>query len=62
MGLTIELKDGSRNFKVVGVIERVPREHAGWQSIRYQGKRYPLRGGIRVEYFINIDNPIKRRV
>lgn len=39
-------------------IDRIPRQHVGWQSITYKGRRYRLGGGIRTDYFINLDNPI----
>ena len=40
-------------------VSRVPRQHAGWQSIRYKGARYQLHGGIRTSFFINLNNPIR---
>ena len=39
-------------------VNRIPRQHVGWQSVVYKGKRYRLGGGIRTDYFINLDNPI----
>lgn len=39
-------------------VDRVPREHAGWQSVRYQKKRYQLFGGIRTLFFICLNSPI----
>lgn len=40
-------------------ISRKPQQHAGWESIRYKGKRYQLHGGIRTPFFISLTNPIK---
>lgn len=42
-------------------VRRVPRQHSGWQSITYKGKRYCLRGGFRTPYFICLNNPISTR-
>lgn len=57
--MLIDVKDGAHDFLTFGQIERVPRDHSGWQSIRYQGKRYQLFGGIRTNLFIDTNNPIK---
>jgi hypothetical protein len=57
----IELKDGDNGFKLVGTIERVPRQHSGWQSVTYNGQRFQLHGGIRNPEFINIKHPILGR-
>lgn len=45
---------------VVDTIVRVPRQHSGWKSVRYAGKRYVLHGGIRTDYFISELSPITR--
>ncbi len=45
----------------IEMIERVPRQHSGWQSVTYQGQRYQLNGGIRTFWFICLSNPIKSR-
>ena len=50
------LHDGTFN----DVVETISREPSG-NRITYKGKRYRLGGGIRTDYFINLDNPIKRR-
>ena len=39
-------------------VDRIPREHAGWQSVRYKGRRYQLFGGIRTAFFICLNSPI----
>lgn len=44
-----------------GFASRVPRQHKGWQSIKYQGKRYQLFGGIREVEFIDLCHPIKAK-
>jgi hypothetical protein len=46
---------------VVDIVYRVPREHAGWQSVAYKGRRYQLHGGIRTPLFITLTNPIRER-
>jgi hypothetical protein len=45
----------------VDKIWRRPRQHAGWQSVTYKGRRYRLAGGGRTVRFICLDNPIKGR-
>ena len=39
-------------------VSRIPRQHSGWQSVRFDGNRYVLRGGIRTDFFISLNNPI----
>jgi hypothetical protein len=39
-------------------IVRKPREHSGWQSVTYEGRRYKLWGGIRTNFWINLSMPI----
>lgn len=56
----IELKNGDDCFRIVGTIERVPRQHSGWQSVRYNGNQYQLHGGIRNNEFINVAHPLKK--
>ena len=57
----IEVKDGNDRFRILTIIQRVPRQHSGWESVTYQNKRYQLFGGVRVNHFIDIANPLKRR-
>lgn len=45
----------------VEIAERVVRQHSGWQSVRYKGKRYQLYGGVHVFWFICLNSPIKRK-
>lgn len=59
--LFIEVKNGNDGFKIVDEIARTVRNHAGWQSVTYKGRRYQLFGGIRNAHFIDIANPLKRR-
>lgn len=42
----------------VEVVERVPQQHSGWQSVTYKWKRYQLFGGTHVFWFICLDKPI----
>ncbi len=47
-----------------GALEKfdaTPRQHSGWQSVRFDGNRYVLRGGIRTDFFINFNNPILKK-
>ena len=37
---------------------RAARYHAGWQSVRYDSRRYQLLGGIRTPLFICLNSPI----
>lgn len=54
--------DDSTDFSdTVDRVRRVPREHSGWQSVTYKGKRYRLAGGIRTPYFISLTLPIPLR-
>lgn len=39
-------------------ITRIPRQHNGWQSVTYKGKRYQLHGGIHTNYFISLLSPL----
>ena len=39
-------------------IDRIPRDHSGWQSVRCDNKRYQLFGGIRTALFICLNSPI----
>jgi hypothetical protein len=34
------------------------RQHVGWQSVRWQGKRYQLFGMIRGQAFIDLSLPL----
>lgn len=64
--IIIEVRDGGlgtdRPRVTLGTIERVPRDRAGYQVVRYKGAKYILRGGIRTPYFISLDLPVKGRV
>lgn len=44
---------------VVDTACRNPRQHFGWQSVWYRGRRYQLFGGVRTDHFICLNNPIK---
>ena len=59
---TIEVKDGANGFRVLCTIERTPQQHTGWQSVRWQGRRYQLFGGIRNPEFIDIANPLRTKL
>lgn len=43
----------------VGIAERAPRQHSAWQSVKYNGQRYQLFGGIHVFWFICLNHPLK---
>lgn len=55
--MTILVKDRAYGA-VLDQIEREPRQHAGWQSIRYCGRRYQLFGGIRGPFVIYLNLPL----
>lgn len=59
-GLGTVRDDGSFT-DIVTTEARTPRQHAGWQSVRYMNKRYQLFGGIRTDYFICLNNPLKSK-
>jgi hypothetical protein len=44
-----------RDGRFVEFASRAVRRHKGWLSVRYDGKRYQLMGGIRTPYWINLD-------
>lgn len=58
---TVELHTGQFT-DIVEMIDRVPRQHRNWQSIKYRGKRYQLFGGIHTAHFICLDSPIGKRL
>jgi hypothetical protein len=43
------------------VITRRARQHRGWLSVYWRGKRYQLFGGTRTPFFINPARPIRGR-
>jgi len=64
--VTLDVRSGEGNPNIVGdfndvieVVERVPRQHKRWQSVKYKGRRYQLFGGIHTNLFICLNNPIK---
>ena len=42
----------------VELVDRIPRDHSGWQSVCYKRQRYQLFGGIRTPFFICLTSPI----
>lgn len=61
-GLGTVTRDGNWFTDFVKTINRVPRQHKGWQSVTYKGKRYQLYGGVHVLSFICLNNPIGKKV
>jgi len=55
-----DLDSGGEFTDIVTRVNRVPRQHAGWQSVAYRNERYRLGGGIRTGFFICINNPVKK--
>jgi len=53
---TFALRDAAG--RTIGETTRVPTRHAGWLSVRFNGRRYVLAGGIRTPYWINVTRPI----
>ncbi len=37
------------------------RQHVGWESVQFHGKRYQILGGVRGPFFINLDRPLSRK-
>jgi hypothetical protein len=58
-GLGTVSEDGREFTDIVETVARKPRQHTGWQSITYQGRRYQLFGGVRTSLFICLNNPIR---
>ena len=50
--ITLEVRHDSHG-PAVALITRTPRQHKGWQSVRYANKRHQLLGGIRCNYFLS---------
>jgi len=59
--IAFEVRSGKDMKDMEDYVERVPRQHSGWQSVTYMGQRYQLFGGIRTDYWINLTMPIKGR-
>jgi hypothetical protein len=63
--IPITVKDGGlgteRPRTMVTEIWRAPIQRAGYEVVRYKGKLYALRGGIRTEHFISLDLPLGRK-
>lgn len=62
-GSLFPFRDSSDYYDVVfndelDKVIRSPRQHSGWQSVRYGRKRYQLFGGIHTPYFICLNSPI----
>ena len=49
----------SPSSKPLVAVARVPRQHAGWQSVAYAGKRYQVFGGIHGQPFIDLSHCIR---
>lgn len=60
--LTFELYRGSGSARVrVGTATGRAWIGTRYSTVYYQGRRYQLCGGLRVNYFINLDRPIPRK-
>jgi len=53
-GLGNPLRNGDGFTDTIEQVWRIPRQHSGWQSVQYKGKRYQLHGGIRTPHFITV--------
>lgn len=58
MCVTFEVWTDSHGGTLLAVKRRMARQHSGWFSVWYLGKRYQLLGGLRVPFFINLSRPI----
>ena len=47
-------------YKKLGDIRRIPQDRAGYQVVNYMSKKYQLRGGIRTDLFIAVNNPLHK--
>jgi len=56
--LVIDRSQGSKTFDVVHVIYRTPKQHDGWQTVRYKGKEYYLQGGMTAWHFIDLNETL----
>lgn len=59
--MIIEVKNLNDTKHKVFHIYRLIRQHRGWGSATYKGKRYQVFGGIRGPLFIDLANPIRGR-
>jgi MoaA/NifB/PqqE/SkfB family radical SAM enzyme len=66
--MTLDVRSGRGNPQPDGsfddtieTVERSIRQPSGWQSVRYKGQRFQLYGGIRTNWFINVNLPIRKR-
>lgn len=61
-----EIRDGglgtSKPRMVLGKVSRVAQQRSGYEVVRFNKKLYVLRGGIRTDYFISLDLPVKGRI
>lgn len=55
----IELKNGKKDFIVMGTIERTPQSRKGYEFVVYKGKKYQVFGGVHNGFFIDVSNPIR---
>lgn len=53
---------GTTFTDIVEEVERAIIYMDGWQKVRYKNRYYALRGGIRTEAFICLNNPLKPRI
>jgi hypothetical protein len=61
MAIVINVIDGNKRSQPLQEISRSPRQHRGWESVTFQGKRYQVFGGIRGPEFIDLANPLRSR-
>lgn len=55
-----EVRDDTHSPALI-TIARAVRQHSGWQSVRFAGRRYQLFGGIRGPYYINLSQPLTKK-
>lgn len=53
--------DGTGFTDEIETIARTPRQHKGWESVNYKGKRYQLHGGVHTPWFICLNSPITKK-
>ncbi len=56
--VSIEIKNLNKRLPARVYITRTPRQMSGWYKVRYNNKWYQLHGGVHVNLFINLANPL----
>ena len=60
--LWVELRHIQTKAPTEGVVLRRPHMRVGWEWVWYKKRRYQIFGGCRNPEFIDLDNPIPKRI